>query len=283
MQQKKVAAIHDLSGFGRCSLTVILPVLSAMGVQACPVPTAVFATHTGGFGRVVMQDLTDFIPDALQRYKELEIGFDAVYSGFLASSEQIDHCLDFLRSYPNSLKVVDPVMGDHGRVYSTYTPELCARMSELASAADVLTPNLTETAILLGEGYTPVLTPEKARDWLSRLQKFAPTVVITGVELSEKGGKIVNLGASSGAFWRADCDYVPENYPGTGDLFAAVLTGGLLRGDNLPVSMSRATAFTEAAVKATFARKTEPRNGVIFEEILPLLIADKIFSQYSKF
>jgi pyridoxine kinase len=279
---KKVAAIHDLSGFGRCSLTVILPVLSAMGLQACPVPTAVLPTHTGGFGEVKMQDLTAFMPVCLEKYRELGLDFDAVYSGFLASSEQIDHCLGFMESFPASLKVVDPVMGDHGRVYKTYTPELCARMSELAAAADVITPNLTEAAILLGEDYQRRLTPDRARDWLARLQKFAPAVVITGVELSDSG-EIINLGASGSGFWRADCDYVPEHYPGTGDLFAAVLTGGLLRGDDLPVAMSRATGFTEAAVKATFERKTPPRNGVIFEEILPLLISSNIFSKYSKF
>jgi pyridoxine kinase len=261
LELKKAAAIHDLSGFGRCSLTVILPILSAMGVQACPVPTAVLATHTGGFGAAVMQDLTEFIPKALQKYKALEIDFDAVYSGFLASAGQIDHCLDFFRSYLDSLKVVDPVMGDHGRVYSTYTPQLCARMCELA--------RVTEAAILLGEEYRERLTRDTARDWLERLQKYAPAAVITGVHLEE--GIIANICADSGGTRLVKCDYVPQNYPGTGDMFTAVLTGGLLGGDSLPAAVSRATGFTQAAVRATFERGTEPRNGVAFEEFLPSL------------
>ena len=157
-QQMRVAAIHDLSGFGRCSLAVIMPVLSAMGIQCCPVPTAVLSTHTGGFEDIVIKDLTDYISPALAQYKKLGIGFDAVYSGFLASTEQIDHCLEFFSCYKDSLKVVDPVMGDHGKPYRTYTPELCRRMGELVNVADAITPNLTEAAILLGEKYPMELT-----------------------------------------------------------------------------------------------------------------------------
>ncbi|MCL2109299.1 MAG: pyridoxamine kinase [Oscillospiraceae bacterium] len=272
---KKTAAIHDMSGFGRCSLTVIIPVLSAMSVQVCPVPTAVLATHTGGFGAVTMQDLTGFMPRCLEKYRSLEIGFDAVYSGFLATEAQIDHCLDFFRCYSDSLKVVDPVMGDHGRVYSTYTPEMCKRMGELARAADVITPNLTEAAILLGEDYAAELPLDTARDWITRLLKFVENVVITGVKL-EEDGEIICLCANNGGIWRIDCDYVPQNYPGTGDIFAAVLTGGLLKGDTLQKAASRAAGFTEAAVKATFERGTPARNGVIFEEKLHLLTSDSV-------
>ncbi|MCL1822812.1 MAG: pyridoxamine kinase [Oscillospiraceae bacterium] len=280
-EQKRIIAIHDMSGFGRCSLTVILPVLSAMGIQVCPVPTAVLATHTGGFGEAVMQDLTDFIPKCLEKYKALEIGFNAVYSGFLASSAQIDHCLDFFKSYPDSLKVADPVMGDDGKVYSTYTKELVRRMSELAHAADVITPNLTEAAILLNDEYKAVLTAEEAGDKLERLMKITETVVITGVALTDN--TVVNIGGNPDGRWLVKCDYVPQNYPGTGDLFTAVLTGGLLKGKNLPDSVSMATAFTQEAVKLTFNRKTLPRNGVFFEEILHLLPADNFFSKYIQF
>lgn len=142
-RRKCVAAIHDISGLGKCSLSVILPVLSAMGVQVCPVPTAVLSAHTG-YGDFVMRDLTDFISDALEHYKKLGQHFDCVYSGFLASAEQIDHCLDFLSAYPQALKVVDPVMGDNGKPYRTFTDELCRKMSRLVKAADIITPNLTE-------------------------------------------------------------------------------------------------------------------------------------------
>lgn len=149
----RVLAIHDLSGFGRCSLTVILPVLSALGVQVCPLPTAVLSTHTGGFAEVAMRDLTDFLAESLSRYQELKLDFDCVYSGFLGSEDQIDICADCLSRYPDALKVVDPVMGDHGKPYRTYTPAMQRRMGELARHADLITPNLTEACMLLGQPY----------------------------------------------------------------------------------------------------------------------------------
>lgn len=272
-QQMRVAAIHDLSGFGRCSLAVIMPVLSAMGIQCCPVPTAVLSTHTGGFENIAIKDLTEYIAPTLAQYKKLGIGFDSVYSGFLASAEQIDHCLEFFSAYKNSLKVVDPVMGDHGKPYRTYTPELCKRTGELVNVADVITPNLTEAAILLGEKYPPQLTAAEVRSWLARLCERVKVAVITGVPLAE--GVIANVGCDRerGGFWRVDCDYVPASYPGTGDIFASVLTGGLLSGDSLPIAIDRATMFTQIAIKNTYSYGLEPRNGVLFEPSLGWLIS----------
>ncbi|MBD5104083.1 MAG: pyridoxamine kinase [Ruminococcaceae bacterium] len=269
--QHRVAAIHDLSGFGRCSLAVIIPVLSSMGIQCCPVPTAVLSTHTGGFEDIVIKDLTDYISPALSQYKKLGIEFDAVYSGFLASAEQIDHCLEFFSAYKDGLKIVDPVMGDHGKPYRTYTSELCKRMGELVDVADVITPNLTEAAILLGELYPVELTAGLVKSWLARLCERVRIAVITGVPLTE--GVIANVGCDKehGGFWRVDCDYVPASYPGTGDIFASVLTGSLLLGDSLPIAMDRATAFTQIAIKNTYSYGMEPRNGVLFEPSLSRL------------
>lgn len=266
--QHRVAAIHDLSGFGRCSLAVILPVLSSMGIQCCPVPTAVLSTHTGGFEGIVIKDLTDYISPALAQYKKLKIEFDAVYSGFLASAEQIDHCLEFFTAYKDSLKVVDPVMGDRGKTYRTYTEELCRRMGELVDVADVITPNLTEAAILLGEQYPVELTAGASKSWLARLCEKVKIAVITGVPLTD--GVIANVGCDRehGGFWRVDCDYVPASYPGTGDIFASVLTGSLLLGESLPIAMDRAAAFTQIAIKNTYSYGLEPRNGVLFEPSL---------------
>ncbi|MBQ2580196.1 MAG: pyridoxamine kinase, partial [Ruminococcus sp.] len=228
---KKVAAIHDMSGIGRCSLTVIIPLLSVMGVQVCPVPTAVLSAHTG-YGEFVMHDLTDHIRSVLEHYKKLDVPFDCIYSGFLASSEQIDICLDYFRAFPKALKVVDPVMGDDGKAYATYTGEMCKRMSELVAVADVITPNLTEAAILLGEDFPEKpISVQTAKDWLLRLsQKGAKTVVITSVKLEGEGMATVGYDGSTQTFWKINNVLVPAQYSGTGDMFASVLIGGLLKG-----------------------------------------------------
>lgn len=263
---KKVAAIQDMSGIGRCSLTVIIPLLSVMGVQVCPVPTAVLSAHTG-YGEFVMHDLTDFMKSALEHYKKLGVRFDCVYSGFLASSEQIDHCLEFFKAFPKALKVVDPVMGDDGKAYATYTEELCARMSELVAVADLITPNLTEASILLGEDYPEnPISEATAKDWLVRLsQKGAKKVVITSVKLKDEGMATVGYDSSENGFWKLNNVLVPAQYSGTGDMFTSVLIGGLLKGETLPAAMNRATEYTEHMVIKTYQNKNPWRDGLMFE------------------
>ncbi|MFV0497162.1 MAG: pyridoxamine kinase [Candidatus Fimivivens sp.] len=280
---QRIAAIHDLSGFGRCSLTVIIPVLSAMGIQVCPVPTAVLSTHTGGLGEVALHDLTDYLSPTLLHYQKLELNFECVYSGFLNSPEQIDHCMAFFRSYNNALLVVDPVMGDHGKIYRTITPPMQQRMHELVAVANVITPNLTEACVLLEESYqnTP-LTRNEAKSKLVRLSKLGPDrVIITGVGLAA-GEAMANIGydRTRGAFWYIPCDYVPASYPGTGDLFAAVLTGALLQNDSLPMAMARATHFAQAAIKTTYGYGTDPRFGVMLEPLLGQLTSHEVCSDY---
>lgn len=280
---KRVAAIHDLSGFGRCSLSVILPVLSAMGMQVLPVPTAVLSTHTGGLGDVALRDLTEYLPAALAHYRRLGLEMECVYSGFLGSVEQIDHCMDFFSAYPDALAVVDPVMGDHGRSYRTVDAGMRGRMHELAAVADLITPNLTEACMLLGEEYDPApMTREQAKRRLARLAELGPgQVVVTGVQLASGGG-MANIGfeRSRSAYWCVLCDYVPVSYPGTGDLFAAVLTGALLSGDSLPMAMDRAARFVEQAIKTTYSYGADPRHGVMLELLLDRLTRREIFSNY---
>ncbi|MBQ5316144.1 MAG: pyridoxamine kinase [Oscillospiraceae bacterium] len=277
----KVAAIHDLSGVGRCSLTVILPTLSAMGIQVCPVPTAILSSHTGGFGEVEMRDLTDYIVPALAHYKRLGYSFDCIYSGFLASKDQVDHCLDFFAAYPDALKVVDPVMADHGKPYKTCTPELRHRMKELAAAADMITPNLTEAAILLGEdpSYMPKNRAE-VKSMLARLSHLGPsTVVITSVYT---GGESYNAGydSKSNKYWCVPFRRVNASYPGTGDVFASVLTGSVLKGDSLPIAMNRASEFLELAIMTTFSYDTDVRDGIMLESCLEYLTSHKQMSGY---
>ncbi len=279
---KKVVAIHDLSGIGRCSLTVILPILSVMGVQACPVPTAILSSHTGGFGEVVLRDLTDYIVPALEHYKRINENFDCIYSGFLASNGQIEHCLNFFRNYPNALKIVDPVMGDHGKAYKTCTTQLCRQMIELVRIADIVTPNLTEASILLGEEYpTAPMTTQQTKSWLVRLSEKGPhIVVITGIVLADGTKCNVGYDKNNNAFWKVRCDYVPVSYPGSGDIFASVLVGGILKGDSLPIAINRATSFIELAIKTTYSYSSEPRNGVMIEACLNWLVQNTTLRDY---
>lgn len=283
-QTIRVAAIHDLSGFGRCSLSVILPTLSAMGIQACAIPTAVLSTHTGGLGDPVLCDLTDYIQPTLQHYQSLKLDFNCIYSGFLGSIDQIDHCLEFFSAYRGALKVVDPVMGDHGKTYRTYTPQLVARMQELVKVADVITPNLTEAAILLKEQYPNApMTVSRLKSWLVRQSELGPEyVLITGVAMAD--GHLSNVGydRNRGAFWRVNCDYVPVDYPGTGDIYSSVVVGSLLNGDSLPIAMERATRFLELAIKTTYSYGTDSRYGVMLERSLPWLMEHHYLKGYEK-
>lgn len=280
--QKRVAAIHDLSGFGRCSLSVIIPILSVMGIQVCAVPTAILSTHTGGFENLVFHDLTDYIQMSKQHYLNLGISFDCIYSGFLASEEQIQHCYSFFDAYKTSLKVVDPVMGDHGKPYKTCTPQLRAGMTHLVEVADIITPNLTEASMLLGERYPDYLTAMQARSWLSRLCEKVHISVITGVPMADGNYSNIGFDREQNGFWRVDFTQVPVKYPGTGDIFASVLVGGILKGDSLPIAMNRATNFVQTAVMTTYSYDAEPRNGVLLEKVLGNLTNNIVYNAFKK-
>lgn len=279
---KSVAAIHDLSGFGRCSLSVISPVLSVMGIQTVAVPTAVLSTHTGGFGEVVMQDLTDYIPRTLAHYRSIGIGFDCVYTGFLGSREQIGHCLRFLEAYPEALAVVDPVMGDGGRRYRTYSHEMCGDLVSLVREADLITPNKTEMYLLLGQDYNPApLTHSEAKSFLARLSELGPAqVLVTGVELADMTINNIAYDRDANRFWRVVCSYVPQNYPGTGDIFASIVVGSILSGDSLAIAMERATRFLELTIKATYSYGTDPKQGILLEKNLVWLAERHSFGGY---
>ena len=256
-----------------------------MGIQVCPVPTAVLSTHTGGFTDMALEDLTEHISDCYEHYKKLGLQFDAIYSGFMTSPKQVDSCLKFFDGNPDALKVVDPVLGDNGKPYSTCTPELMRRMKELVEEADVITPNLTETCMLLGEECPPMMSVSQARSWLARLSDKPRIVVIKGVPLiDDEGQKLSNIGfdRESGSFWRIDWDHIPMHYPGTGDIFTSVLTASLLKGESLPIALNRATTFTEIAVKTTYSYGTEARQGVLFEDCLSWLMTNTVLSDYKR-
>lgn len=279
---KRVAAIHDLSGFGRCSLSVILPTLSVMGIQTVAIPTAVLSTHTGGFGDVAMTDLTDHIPKTLEHYKKIELDFECIYTGFLGSKGQIQHCLDFFSKYKDTLKVVDPVMGDNGKTYKTYTKEMCDDVVKLVKEADLITPNKTEMHILLKQDYdNSPLTQQMAKTNLLKLAELGPSkVIVTGVQLADMTTSNIGYDKDTGAFWQVACSYVPQSYPGTGDIFASIIVGSMLNGDSLAIAMEKASRFLELTIKTTYSYGSDPKNGVMLEKNLTWLSQNHLLNTY---
>lgn len=274
----RIAAIQDISGFGRCSMTVVLPVLSAMGGQCCPLPTAYLSAHTAfpASQHATFLDMTGQMAGTMAHWAELGVTFDAIYSGFLGSEGQISLIEDFYSRFrgEHTLVLVDPVMGDHGKPYRTYTPDMCARMGELAARADVITPNLTEAALLLGEPYEAVPGDEAGlRGWLERLSlEGRRSVVLTGVSLApgQVGAGWFDRGAGRAGFTMTHQE--PAHFPGTGDLFASVVLGSLLRGEALSDAAQLAAEFVQRCAAHTLALGTPVLEGVQFEPLLGELI-----------
>ena len=247
MMTPRVAAIHDMSGFGRCSLTVAIPILSAMGVQCCPLPTAFLSTHTGGFEGFTFLDMTAEMSKVADHWASLGLTFQAVYSGFLGSERQIGVVENFICRFrgPDTVVVVDPVMGDYGRVYQTYTAAMCSGMARLAELADVITPNLTEAALLLGQPYETLPAGEAGlREITERLSLGGRrSVVLTGASLAPGRTGAVCFDARTGKTEAVQTAYVAHEFHGTGDVFSSVLTGALVRGESLSSAAGEAAAF----------------------------------------
>ena len=276
MTTPRVAAIHDMSGFGRCSLTVAIPILSAMGVQCCPLPTAFLSTHTGGFEGFTFLDMTDEMPKVADHWASLGLTFQAIYSGFLGSARQIGIVEDFIRRFrrPDTVVVIDPVMGDYGRVYQTYTAAMCDGMARLAELADVITPNLTEAALLLGRPYDALPAGEAGLRQITEQLSLEGrrSVVLTGASLAPGQTGAVCYDARTGRTQVVQTAYIAHEFHGTGDVFASVLTGALVRGSALADAAGQAAEFVRACAQRTAAEDLPMREGVDFEPLLGLLI-----------
>ena len=276
MSTPRVAAIHDMSGFGRCSLTVAIPILSVMGIQCCPLPTAFLSTHTGGFEGFTFLDMTDELPKIADHWESLHLEFQCIYSGFLGSERQIGIVAEFIRRFrkKDTLVVIDPVMGDHGRVYQTYSPAMCAGTAELAQMADVITPNLTEAALLLGIPYEELPAGEAGyRQIVKDLSMEGKrSVVLTGTSIAEGTTGAVCFDAASNSVEVVQTRWVPQEFHGTGDVFASVLTGALVQGYCLRDATIKAVDFVQLCAQRTAQEGIPMREGVDFEPLLRFLI-----------
>ena len=276
MSTPRIAAIHDLSCFGRCSLTIALPVLSAMGCQCCPLPTALLSAHTGFPGNTFL-DLTVEMGRIADHWAAMDLQFDAIYSGFLGSADQVDTVARFFDTFKKSdtAVIVDPVMGDHGTAYRTCTPELCRGMRVLAENSDVITPNLTEAALLLDRPYEEIRQAD-AYEVVRRLSLGGRrSVVLTGYSSEPGQTGTLCFDRDSGESKAVQTPREPQDFSGTGDLCASVLAGGVAKGVPLFQAAQAAADFVRDCIARTLAEGLTEQDGVDFEPLLGQLTSSK--------
>ncbi|MCH4053050.1 MAG: pyridoxamine kinase [Atopobiaceae bacterium] len=264
----RVAAVHDLCGYGKCSLGVAIPVLSAAGCDVCPVPTSLFSAHTK-FPVFYMHDTTSMLNEYLDAWQKENVELDAVYSGFLGSAEQVACIQRICGEHPKALRVIDPVMGDGGQMYPTYTEELCQAMAGLVDGADILTPNLTEASILTG---IPYEGRDVSEDFVRRnmdalIEMGAKTVVIKGI--SHDDGIVRNYVAGADVdFDEVSGEMLPYQLHGTGDLFASALLAAVMCGRSLHGALEFATSFVRDCMRVTIEQPDYEMRGISFESKL---------------
>lgn len=279
---KRVAALHDLSAFGRCALTVVIPALSSMGIQVLPVPTTLLSTHTGGFDGYYFRDMSDSIMPIADHWKSLGIEVDAIYTGFLSGEAQCDIIEEFIGKFKgkNTLTMVDPVFGDDGVLYSSCTKGLVERMKKLCSLGDVIVPNLTEACMLCNVEYkdTSVMSSAELKDYISGLLEGllafgAKRIAITGI-VADRESNVATAGIDLS---KNSLDNSPfyvtlhregGSYPGTGDLFASVLLGKMLNGTPFSKATAVASAFVRDVIAYSEKYDTPHRDGVALEPCL---------------
>lgn len=271
MPTPRVAAIHDLSCFGRCSLTIALPVLSAMGCQCCPLPTALLSAHTGFTGGSFL-DLTEEMQRIADHWARIDIHFDGIYSGFLGSAAQIGTVRQFIGRFRGTgLVVIDPVLGDHGQAYRTCTPELCNGMRRLAESADIITPNLTEASLLLEQPYETIQAIDPAETVRRLSLEGRRSVVLTGYSTGDGQTGALCFDRADGSIQAVQVQRVPRDFSGTGDLFTSVLTGAMVKGVPLIQATRTAADFVQSCVARTLAAGNTDGEGVDFEPLLGTL------------
>jgi pyridoxine kinase len=275
---KRVAAIHDISGFGKCSLTVALPIISAAGIETTVLPTAVLSTHTGGFTGFTYRDLTEDMSPITRHWQSLDIRFDAIYTGFLGSFEQLDLVTQFFKTFKakDNLILVDPVMADNGELYRIFSPEFARGMKKLCEQADIIVPNITEASFLLEEPYNPgPYTPEYIENLLKKLSNLGPKkVVLTGVFFNDEELGAATYDAATGETAYCFEKRIPGYFHGTGDVFGSALLSAVLNDFSLNEAAGIAVRFTTSAIRKTAAAGTDIRFGVNFEQTVPELLKD---------
>lgn len=271
-RQKKIAVINDMAGFGRCALSVSMPIISAMKVQCCPIPTAIFSNHSA-FPSFMFKDMTDSMQSYVDEWKKIGLTFNGICSGFMGSKEQIDLVIRFIKEFstPDTTVIIDPIMGDNGKTYATYTPQMCQEMKKMVAYADILTPNLTESCILTDTPYHDGKWKKKELEELAeKLGAMGPKkIVITGIP---QGEFIANYCHETGKEPKLLRTHkVGTSRPGTGDVFASIIAADAVNGVDFQVSVKKASNFVKKCILRSMEMELPITDGVCFEEVLDKL------------
>lgn len=280
---KKIAVINDLSGFGRCSLTAAISVIASMGVQPCPLPTAILSGQTG-YPSYFYDDYTDKMDEFRREWKKMGVSFDGIYTGFMSDGRQIEKVFDFLDTFyrKKTFLLTDPIMGDNGRRFGMCTPEFLGMMKELTARADIITPNLTELCLLTDTDFRMIELMTDEKHLLTIVEQMAKNVmdrgtkavVVTGIRFTDSSDgvqKMGNLAVTRKEKFLSAFPFVGESYSGTGDLFASVIAGGRARGDKLEKSMETAGRLIGLALEDSVRGKVPRNDGVDYEQYLWML------------
>ena len=271
---KRIVSIQDISCLGKCSLTVALPIISAMGVECSIVPTAVLSTHTM-FQNFTCKDLTDQIGPIARHWQAEKIRFDAIYTGYLASAEQIGDVCDFFDAFKteDNLIVVDPVMADNGKLYPAFGPEFPAEMAKVCAKADLIVPNLTEASLLTGLPYGTEYDGSYIQEMLQALAKLGPRyVALTGVSFEKGRLGVMYYDLKEDTYGSYFAEHLPASFHGTGDVFASTCVGALMRGLPLGEALALAADYTVECIRLTLASPEAKWYGVEFESAIPYLV-----------
>ncbi len=271
---KRLVTIQDISCVGKCSLTVALPIISAMGIETAVIPTAVLSTHTM-FKNFTFRDLSNDIPLIQKHWKEERIHFDAIYTGYLGSVEQIDMLKEFFKEFKedNNFIFIDPVMGDNGKLYVGFDQEFALQMKELCKMADVIVPNLTEASYMLQKEYKESYTEEEIKELLIELADLGPKqVILTGISFKNNELGVMSYNKENNKFFTYFREQIPVKYHGTGDIFASTLVGAIVNDNSLEESLEIAVDYVWETIEDTYKEKKEDAYGVNFETKIPYLI-----------
>ena len=271
---KRIVTIQDISGVGKCSVTVALPVVSSMGVECAVMPTAVLSTHTM-FSGFTFCDLTAELPKMAEHWKTQNLTFDAIYTGYLGSFDQLAFVSQFIDDFRvgGSIAVIDPVMGDNGKLYTGFDRAFALEMGNLCQKADLIIPNMTEACFMLDIPYTPANNEDVVKDVLRRLcQKGTKMAALTGVELSQGHTGVMLYNSETDSFYTYQHKKQPQSFHGTGDLFASICVGAIARGASVEKALTLAADMTALAIEVTLAEPGHNNYGVNFEQIVPNLL-----------